>query len=260
MVFGVGAATGGALAVQYEVNVTAVGRLADAAATAGVGRLVQVSSLAAYGYGPPAVVSEETPLRPGVEYYGQTKALGEARLRQRAAAHGLPIAIVRPGMIYGPRSGFWTGGAFRLMDRSPAFVPGAGDQPCPAVFIDDVVDLLITAAEHPGAVGEAFNAVSDPQPTLRAFLGAYAAMAGRDVLLPIPLPVLRGVAPLAEAGLRLFGEPQPVRAMVEFLIAHGRTYSMDKAARLLDWRPRVGLAEGMAQAEAWLRETGLLRP
>jgi nucleoside-diphosphate-sugar epimerase len=85
-------------------------------------------------------------------------------------------------------------------------------------------------------------------------------MAGRDVLRPIPLPVLRGVAPLVEAGMRLFGAPQPVRAMVEFLIAHGRTYSMDKAARLLDWRPRVGLAEGMAQAEAWLRETGLLRP
>jgi nucleoside-diphosphate-sugar epimerase len=259
LVFHVGAATGGALALQYEVNVTAVGRLADAAATAGVGRLVHVSSLAAYGYGPPAVVTEDSPLCPGVEYYGQSKALGEAMLRRRAAARGLPFAILRPGLIYGPRSGFWTGGAFRLMDRTPAFLPGAADQPCPAVFVDDVVDLLITAAEHPGAVGEAFNAVSDPQPTLRDFLGAYAAMAGREVLLPIPLAVLRGVAGLAEVGLRLYSEPQPVRAMVDSLIANRRVYPMDKAARLLDWRAKVGLVEGMARAEAWLRETGRLR-
>ncbi len=258
IVLNVGAALGGSAATQSAVNVTAVGVLAEIVHAAGVRRLVHISSIAAYGYGGAEIVTEDTPLRPGAEHYGQSKALGETRLRERCAVCGLPYVIIRPGMVYGPRSGFWTRKMAELMNRTPAMLPGEGETPCPVIYIGDLVDLIVVAAEHPNAAGQVFNGVSDPPPTWRQFLGAYAAMAGRSRFIPIPIPVLRGIAPVAEIVTRLSGEPQPVGQMIDGLIAGRRVYSMAKAARLLDWRPRVGLDEGMAQAAIWLREVGLL--
>ncbi len=258
VVFHVAAATGGPEALQHAVNVTAAGRLVELACEAGVHRLVHVSTIANYGYEPLDVVTEETPLRPGREFYAESKTAGERQVMARAAALGLPVTVIRPGMVYGPRSGFWTGVMFNLARRRFVLLPGDGTTYCPAIHIDDVVDLLVTVAEHPRAVGEVFNAAPDPPPTWRQFFGAYAAMAGHQNFLLVPIWLLRVGGALAELGTRLSGEPQPVRGMVAALMARRRVYSMDKAARLLDWRPQVSLADGMVSAEAWLRETGRL--
>lgn len=258
VVFHVAAAMGGPAAVQYAINVGGVDRLLTAAAEAGVRRIVHVSTIAVYGYHVPDVITEDVPLCPGSEYYGQSKALGERLLWQRAAEGGFEAAVIRPGMVYGPGSNFWTAGMFRLARRRPAFLPGSGATYCPAIFIDDVVDLMITAADHPRAAGEAFNATPDPPPTWRDFLGAYAAMAGHQSFVSVPVPLLRAAAVLIEPVLAWHGEPQPVRDMVAAMFGHKRVYSMAKAARLLNWRPRMSLAEGMARAEVWLREIGLL--
>lgn len=258
VIFHVGAVTSGPAAVQYAVNVAGVGRLLQAAQQAGASRLVHVSSIAVYGYATPDVIHEGVPLRPGAEHYGQSKALGERLLWERAAEPGPAVTVIRAGMVYGPRSGFWTGRLFDLMKRRPAPLPGNGEGFCPAIYIDDVIDLLVTVAAHPRAAGEAFNATPDPPPTWREFLGAYAAMAGHQTFVPVPFSLLHLAAALLEPLLRLGGDPQPVRGMVRAVLAGRKIYSMAKAARLLGWRARVPLAEGMAQAEAWLRETGRL--
>jgi len=258
VVFHVGAALRGPAAVQYRVNVTAVGRLVEAAHAAGVRRIAHVSTVAVYGYDRPGIMHEDLPLRPGLEHYAQSKALGEEVLFRRARELGIEATAIRPGMIYGPGSRFWTGKVAALMQRRPAPLPGDGAAYCPVVYVGDVVDLLLVVAEHPAAAGCVFNAVSDEPVTWRAFLGAYAAMAGHRWLVPLPVPLLLAGATLVEPLLRLGGEPQPLRQMVAGLVARRRGYSMNRAADLLGWRPRVRLVEGMAQAESWLRETGQL--
>ncbi|MBN1966978.1 MAG: NAD(P)-dependent oxidoreductase [Anaerolineae bacterium] len=258
-VFDVAAAMGNSSpALSYDVNVTGTLNLARAAHELGVQRLIHVGTIAAYGYRNGPVIAEETPLRPRGEAYGINKALGEQQLWEYAASVGLPVTGIRPGMVYGPRSGFWTGAMFRLVRRPPGVLIGSPTASCPAIFIDDVVDLLVTVATHPRAAAQMFNATPDPAPTWREFFGAYAAMAGHHRFVRVPLPLARTLAGVGEAGLRLRGEPQPLVDMVTAFFSDGRSYSMAKAADLLGWRPRVSLAEGMVQAEAWLRETGRL--
>ncbi|GAB4570910.1 MAG: NAD-dependent epimerase/dehydratase family protein [Anaerolineae bacterium] len=259
VVFNVGAAMHGTAAQFYAVNVTGVRHLVEVAHEAGVRRIVHVSTIAVYGYDRYGVLSEEMPPHPGGEGYGQSKALGEQMLFARAAELGIEATAIRPGMIYGPGSGFWTAKLFGLMRRRPAPLPGSGQTYCPIVYIDDVIALLLTVAEHENAVGQVFNCVSDEPVTWRQFLGAYAAMAGHQMFVPVPLWLLQMGGAVAEVYLRLFGEPQPVRQMVRALLARRRGYSVNKAAQLLDWRPQVTLVQGMAQAETWLRETGLLQ-
>ncbi len=258
VVFNVGAAMRGSADVQVAVNVDAVRLLVDVCHKAGVDRLVHVSSIATYGFDRRGVMTEGMPLRPGSDYYAQTKTLGERTLFQRGSELGLSVVVVRPGMIYGPRSGFWTGKIFRLMRRRPALLPGKGRTYCPVIYIGDLVDLMLIVATHPAADGEAFNAVSDELTTWRQYLGAYAAMAGHQIFISVPVPVLRVLAFVVQRFLGLLGRPQPVYEMVVGILVFRRAYSMNKAANLLGWRPRIKLAEGMAITEEWLRETGQL--
>lgn len=242
---------------QQAVNVVGTHNVAQAAADAGVRRLVHVSSISVYGFNHPGDVTEESALAPGADPYANTKKDGELALRRTAEARGLSFAICRPGMIYGPRSPNWTGNMFRLAKRNPTRWVGDGSGSTHPIYVDDVVDLLVTLAVHPSAEGQAFNCTPDPAPTWREFLGAYSRLAGHDNWQPIPPPLMA-----AFAGVVMLVSPRnsagrDLPDITQF--SQRRTcFRMDKARTLLNWSARVDLATGIAKCAPWLREQGLL--
>jgi nucleoside-diphosphate-sugar epimerase len=218
-VFHVAAQLGGMYAIQYPANVTGTRSMAQAASQAGVKRFVHISSVAVYGPRIPDVVTEDAPLNPGVNPYNITKAEAETALKEVAQQTGLAYTIIRPGMIYGPRNGMWTANLFSLAARRPLFFAGDGSGSAYTIYVDDVVDLALTAAQHPAAVNEAFNAVNDPAPTWLDFIGGYAKLAKNDSWISLPIPLLQPVAYLIEAFLSHRGvfasarrTPGPTRA------------------------------------------------
>ena len=64
----------------------------------------------------------------------------------------------------------------------------------------------------------------------------------------------------AAAATRLGRTIELSPAAVRYLADRRGTYSIAKAAELLDWRPKVGLDDGMARTREWLAEQGLLGP
>jgi len=258
-IFHAAAQLGGTYAVQYPANVIGTRNMAQAAAQAGVKRFVHISSAAVYGPRIPAVVTEDTPLNPGANPYNITKAEAETALIEVAQQTGLTYTIIRPGMIYGPRNGMWTANLFRLAARRPLFFAGDGSGSAYTIYVDDVIDLALTAAQHSAAVNEAFNAVNDPAPTWRDFIGGYAKLAKNDSWVAIPTLILQPVAYLIEVYLRLRGEPQGLPSLMNDFFLPRKRISMDKGRRLLDWQPRIALDEGIARCEPYLREKGLLR-
>lgn len=257
LVFHVAAATSGQIALQRRVNVEGTRHVALAAAHAGVERFVHVSTLAVYGFQVPDLVTEDQPLAPKRDPYNITKAEAEATLRQIGTQHGLPWSIIRPGMIYGPRSGMWTGTLFRLANRQPTPWFGDGSGTVPAIHIDDLVQQMLIQATHTAAVGEAFHCASDPPPTWRDFLSGYAKLVGHNGWLAIPPVIARVAAPAIEAALLLRGEPKDVPDLAVYS-QRQITYSMDKARRLLDWEPQIGLEAGIESCIPWLRQKGWL--
>jgi nucleoside-diphosphate-sugar epimerase len=239
------------------VNVEGTRHVVEAAAVRNVGRIVHVSTIAAYGYRYREDVTEDTSLAPGSDPYSVTKAEAEAVLRDIATQRGVSYSIIRPGMIYGPRSSAWTRGMFKLARRKPTIFIGDGSGSAYPIHVDDVVDLITVLALHPAADGEAFNATPDPSPTWREFLGAYAALAGHNRWLGIPPIVLRPVVALA--GIFAPGDSRyrDLPDLLSFACGH-ITFRMDKARQRLDWQPRISLQEGIQSCVPYLKEKGLL--
>lgn len=247
----------GNLAAQRATNVEGTRRVVQAAASAKVARLVHVSSIAVYGYRLSREIDEATPPVPSSDPYVITKREAEAVVRDVASHNQLAYSIIRPGMIYGPRSPMWTGTLYKLARRRPTVWLGDGSGSTFPIHVDDVVDMMVTLATHPEAVGEAFNCVPDPAPTWREFLGAYSRLAGHQSWLGIPPGLLRTGARLVS----LFARPQTqAKALPEFIdsaLPRSRI-SMTKARELLSWQPRIGLETGIESCVPWLREQGLM--
>lgn len=257
VVFHVAAALTGDLETQRRVNVGGTRNVVLAAAAARVNRLVHVSTIAVYGYLANTVITEDTPHDPRHVPYNASKSSAETELRLLASEHDLDWCIVRPGMIYGPRSYMWTRNMFTLARRDPVLWIGDGSGTAYPIHVDDVVDLLVTVATHPAASREAFHAAPDPSPTWREFLGGYSRLAGHQNWRAVPPGLLRPVAFIADPVMTLMGSYQDMQRLIPY--ATGQTqYSMAKAKQLLDWQPGISLTEGIESCVPYLSEKGLL--
>lgn len=258
-VFHAAAALGGPLHHQRRVNVEGTRGLMLAAAAAGVRRVVHISTVAVYGYRVCGDIHEDHPQQPGRVAYNLSKSETETVVRETAAQHNLSYSIMRPGMIYGPRSNAWTVTLFKMARRRPVFWVGSGKQGhAHPIYIGDVVDLALLLATHPAADGQAFNCTPDPAPTWRQFIGAYSRLAAHERWLGLPVILARLLALPADLLLTLRGQPQDLPQMVGY-ITSPMTYPTEKARTLLGWQPQITLEEGIARCAPYLREKGLLR-
>lgn len=258
VVFHAAAALGGPLDHQRHVNVEGTRSVMTAAASSGVQRVVHISTISVYGYKNAGDVTEDTLPNPGHDAYHISKAEAEAVVREVGTVHRMAYTILRPGMIYGPRSNMWTRRVFQLARRKPTPFIGSGSGSAYPIYIDDVVDLSISAALHPAAENQLFNCTPDPSPTVREFLGAYSRLAGHDRWLSIPSALARPLAALI-AITAPAQSPRKDAVDALALIQRRVTYKMDKARDLLGWQPKISLQEGVARCAPWLREKGLLR-
>jgi nucleoside-diphosphate-sugar epimerase len=159
------------------VNVEGTRVLAEAALAVGCRRFVHISTCGAYALEGLDVVTEDTPLWPEDRIeeltYGVTKALGEHALAS-VAAQGLDAVILRPPNVLGahPRSVFCEELATRVRDGTIGYV-GDGDTTWPYVHVDNLVDAIEVAIDHPVAAGRSYTVV-DGHTTWRAFLEEYA--------------------------------------------------------------------------------------
>ncbi|HVN87211.1 MAG TPA: NAD-dependent epimerase/dehydratase family protein [Candidatus Binatia bacterium] len=244
---------------QRQINVEGTRNVIEAAAAAGVGRVVHFSSMAVHGYRLGALLSEDAPLDLHSDAYGISKAEGELVAFERGHALGIEVVALRPTLVYGPRSPLWVLAYFeRVKNEQVALIDG-GKGLANLVYVDDLVDAMWLAARQPVA-GEAFL-ISGPQPvTWREYLGYFAAMCGKP---PPPTVSLRR-AQIEVQWLRVYGtlaqRPRRLQGMDLSLMTQHTAVSIERARRLLGYDPRVSLVDGMQRCERWLAQAGYLPP
>jgi nucleoside-diphosphate-sugar epimerase len=240
-----------------EVNVAGTERLLEAAAREGVRRFVHTSTVGVHGHVERPPADETAPFAPG-DIYQATKAEAERLALDFHRRRGVPVAVVRPGAIYGPGETRFLK-LFRAIARGRYAIVGTGRTFYHPVFIDDLVDGFLLALDRPAAVGESFL-ICGPSYASQSDLAALVARhtGGRVLPFRIPARPIQWAGDLVEAVCVPLGlEPPLHRRRVDFW-TKSRAFTIEKARRLLGYAPTVDLEEGIARTAAWYREAGWL--
>jgi len=234
----------------YESNVRGTEMIFRECVRAGVSKVIYLSSLGVYG--PPQdgeAIIESTPHDPSPATrgnYSHSKILAEKFVLGFAEASGLPVAIFRPGIIYGPDKK--PPSSLLCIERGGlCLVVGSRNCLFPLTYVENLVDALLLAAEHLNRGIEQYNLVDDPDLTQEQFLKCKSSIVPlRAVFFP-GWPLL-AVAPIMERAVRILRvggrlstfSRHPLQRALQSV-----RYATDHIQRDLGWKPPIGLREAL---------------
>ncbi len=219
-----------------EVLVDGTFNVLSACVEAGVKRLVAASSASVYGMADRFPTDEMHHLYNNRTLYGAAKVANEGMLRSFNDMYGLPYVALRYFNVYGPRMdvfGKYTEVLIRWLDcldrGEPPKIFGDGKQTMDFVHVEDVARANVLAMQS-DASDEVFNVACGEETSLLGLLEALLRATGHGDVQPEFLPT-RAVNPVPR-----------------------RLADIRKAEKMLGFRARVGLEEGLRQLVAWRRE------
>jgi nucleoside-diphosphate-sugar epimerase len=241
----------------WEVNVLGTRRTLAAAAEAGVGRFLHLSSIMAFGFDYPDGVDETYPVRvTGGHSYPDTRVNSEAVVLAAHAAGEIDCTVVRPGDVIGPGS-VWVREPLRLAKARQLVLPAGGRGIFTPIFVDNLVDGILLALASQAAVGQIYTLTDGLDIEAREYFGRIAAMAGGRVTT-LPTAVALPLTSVVGTVTRRLGGRSELTAATMHMLARNGGYSIEKARSQLGFEPRVGFDEAMATCEAWARAEGLI--
>lgn len=194
-----------------------------------ISQFIYLSSSMVYGDFPPEGASEDNPLKPkGI--YGSLKLAAEHLLIAYNQTYGIPYTIVRPSALYGPRcvsrrvtSVFIE----NLLEGIPLHVEGDGEEKLDFTYIKDLVQGLLRIIIRPEGKNEIFN---------------------------ITYGQHRSIKDLIEILKKYFPDIKVVNLERDQSKPHRGTLKIDKARKLLDYKPAYPLERGLPEYIEWYKE------
>jgi UDP-glucose 4-epimerase len=221
---------------QFDASVNVIGtiRLAEAARSTGVRKIVHTSSGGSiYGTPPVYPTPETTPTDPASPY-AAGKVAGEIYLNTFRHLYGLDCSHIAPANVYGPRqdphgeAGVVAIFAQALLSGKPTKVFADGGKTRDYVFVDDVVDAFVKASGELGG-GQRFNVGTGIETSDRQLHSAVAAAVG--------------------------GPDDPEYHPERLGDLKRSCLDIGLAERVLGWRPRVQLDDGIRRTVDYFRHT-----
>jgi len=267
-----------------------------AAEAARVKRLVVLSSASVHGQAPPESTDETSPLHERhTMAYNNAKVRAEKILRRLSAAGSVEVVMLRPSVVYGPRSRWIADTAKQLLEGSACLIHG-GEAICNGIYVDNLIQAVELALKVPRAAGEVFLVGDAETVTWRTFYQHIADALGvsMDSVRSIPpplfvrplkervgdytaLPVTQKILPLIPGKVKRLSkllltnwqEPAlenawrlpsetPCATTEELTLLQQCTWQLPsrKAQAMLGYNPEVSFDEAMRRSLGWLAFAG----
>lgn len=228
--------------------------VARACQEAGVARLVHVGSIASLYLGPDAgTITAATPPDPREAErgdYARAKVLADRMLLKMHAKEGLPVVILRPGVVVGEGGPPLHSGLGLFNNDQHCIGWNDGRNPLPFVLVEDVASACVRACAAEGIEGRSYNIVGEVRPSARAYLADMGQALGRPLRFHPQSPTRLWLVDVAKWLVkRATGRAVPMPAKRDFL-SRGMAASFDvaDARRDLGWAPVADPATFHARA------------
>lgn len=213
-------------------------------------RIVHCSTTGVHGVTGNTPAAEDAPYAP-TNPYEVTKLESELLALKFHREYGLPVSVVRPGLVYGPGDlhllGFFSSirkGLFRVIAGGKALLH--------PIYIDDMTAAFLLCGERTEAIGRSYNIAGERPVTIRELATAIAHSLDKE--LPggsIPLWLANLASDIFALIPSMRGERAPLtRSRVKFL-TNSRVYDCRRAQTELGFKAQVDLDEGMQRTAAW---------
>lgn len=172
-----------------RANLDGTRNVMQAAAQAGVKRVVHISTFGIYQWTMLRPLTEQTPQLNGAKRQGgpyrATKQMSEALAWELAAKHSIGLTTLRPSGIFGARDANLLQLIYKIL-RSPfVLFPSVT---FPIVYAGDVADSVVGALRNDASAGQAYNVGGNNQPIAEFGRAILRALSRRPLVLFLPLP------------------------------------------------------------------------
>jgi nucleoside-diphosphate-sugar epimerase len=192
-----------------------------------------------------------------VSPYGQSKQMGE----ELALAHAqeLPLLILRPSAVYGPRErDIYT--FFKLLSKRIKPCLPSKDQHISLCYVEDIIQAILLAAQVKGSSGEIFFLSDGQDYRLEEIGDIFAqAMGVNAFCIRVPEWMIIGMASFSEYLSKLSGKPPLLnKGKVEEILQRNWVCDITKAKTALGFEPHISLAQGAKLTFEWYKKENWL--
>jgi nucleoside-diphosphate-sugar epimerase len=241
------------------VNVEGLRCLLEACRDRSLDRFVHISTLGVYAarhhYG-----TDETEPLPAqhIDGYTQTKVEAERLALQYHRDFQVPVVVLRPGFIYGPRDRTVLPRLIDSLRQRMVRYLGRGHRALNTIYVGNLVDAVFLAIEKPQAVGNVYNLTDGEYVSKKRFIETITGALNLPPPPPVPVPLwlARIIAWTMERKARMVGAteaPRLTQARLKFL-GLNLDFSIERARRELGYQPRVPFDKAMEETMAWYKE------
>jgi nucleoside-diphosphate-sugar epimerase len=243
--------------LYWDVNVEGVRNILDLSHEAGVKRFVQCSTIGVHGTTGSTPITETGAFKPD-DYYQETKLLGEKLARERGQELGMPIVVVRPAGIYGPRERRFLKLTKMINDRK-FIMFGSGEVCYHFIHVEDLCDAFVLCAENEKAVGETYIIGADHALTINQIVATIAdELKVPPPRLRIPYWILYTAAAMCEGACKPFNISPPIYRRRANWFNSSRAFDIGKARRELGYDPKFSPEDGLRDMVRSFKEAGWL--
>jgi nucleoside-diphosphate-sugar epimerase len=235
----------------YQPNVLGTENLIALAIKEKVKRFVFFSTIRVVGLGDSKIPVDETAPYAPINFYDKSKCEAEKRVLISFKKSKLPIVILRPTSVYGPRDRGTYFSFFKAIAQGKFFLVGSGKNLVSFVYVSNVVEATLLAGKSKKAIGQTYF-INDDHPYTMEKLSKTIALAFGKKLLPLKLP--RGLGYLLgySFGLgKIFGFKPPLSPERVRNLTISYVFDISKAKKELGYHPKISLKEGVKLTAQW---------
>jgi dihydroflavonol-4-reductase len=233
-----------------RTNVFALRAMLEIASHMKIKRFVHISSIGAFNLSRHSI-NENTPLTP-INNYDRSKVEGEKLALAFGREKKLPVTILEPSAVYGPRVRIGFHYLLEVLERGKMRYPVRENTKLNMLYVGDLVQAVEKAISAPEAIGERFIIGDDRSYTYKQIL----ELAAKELGVPppqkhIPFSIAKCYALLTEAGAKLLGRKPRITVSYFDYITSDMILDISKAKRLLGFKPQYSLEQGMKRMVKW---------